>query len=418
MPDSRASRFAFEVLFLVALAVAVVLADLRPLPIAGVMLAGWVIVALLEWAAWRDEPHYASGLPPRYYVPQVSLPPRQPLEQVARYPSAEQRDEAPTWIASAALRAEVLGAWPVAPGTAGEDTQEEEPPERAAEAMAEVAAEPEPEVAAVEREPEREPEPEREVAAEPEPEPELEAEPEPVVAAALDDNVGAVDAVGVADDADDAEARQEPEPALEPEPESGGEPEPVVAAALAGAVAGVGAVGAAGAVELEPEAAATAPRRRWFWQRRGDPAVKPDEDTDPFYALEEEAELEGKPEPALEAEPESGGEPEPVVAAALAGAVAGVGAVGAAGAAELEPEAAATAPRRRWFWQRRGDSGVKPDEETDPFYALEEVEPAQVEMPSGEVEEEAELEGKPDPALEAEPQPEPKPAPALEAEPE
>src|SRR5215203_1908637 len=349
MPDSRASRFAFEVLFLVALAVAVVLADLRPLLIAGVMLAGWVIVALLEWAAWRDEPHYASGLPPRYYVPQVSLPPRQPLEQVARYPSAEQRDEAPTWIASAALRAEVLGAWPVAPGTAGEDTQEEEPPERAAEAMAEVAAEPEPEVAAVEREPEREPEPEREVAAEPEPEPELEAEPEPVVAAAL-----------------------------------------------AGAVAGVGAVGAAGAVELEPEAAATAPRRRWFWQRRGDPAVKPDEETDVFYALEEvsevepaqvempsgeleeEAELEGKPEPALEADPESGGEPEPVVAAALAGAVAGVGAVGAAGAAELEPEAAATAPRRRWFWQRRGDSGVKPDEETDPFYALEEVEPAQV----------------------------------------
>src|SRR5215211_3506938 len=331
MPDSRASRFAFEVLFLVALAVAVVLADLRPLLIAAVMLAGWVIVALLEWAAWRDEPHYASGLPPRYYVPQVSLPPRQPLEQVARYPSAEQRDEAPTWIASAALRAEVLGAWPVAPGTAGEDTQEEEPPERAAEAMAEVAAEPEPEVAAVEREPEREPEPEREVAAEPEPEPELEAEPEPVVAAAL-----------------------------------------------AGAVAGVGAVGAAGAVELEPEAAATAPRRRWFWQRRGDPAVKPDDETDPFYALEEvsevepaqvempsgeveeEAELEGKPEPALEPDSESAGEPEPVVAAALAGAVAGVGAVGAAGAVELEPEAAATAPRRRWFWQRRGDAAVKP----------------------------------------------------------
>src|SRR5215208_3046042 len=187
MPDSRASRFAFEVLFLVALAVAVVLADLRPLLIAGVMLAAWVIVALLEWAAWRDEPHYASGLPPRYYVPQVSLPPRQPLEQVARYPSAEQRDEAPTWIASAALRAEVLGAWPLAPGTAGEDTQEEEPPERAAEAMAEVAAEPEPEVAAVEPEPERELEPEPELAAEPEPQPEpdpeLEAEPEPVVAA-------------------------------------------------------------------------------------------------------------------------------------------------------------------------------------------------------------------------------------------
>src|SRR3954470_14402051 len=249
MPDSRASRFAFEVLFLVALAVAVVLADLRPLLIAAVMLVGWVIVALLEWAAWRDEPHYASGFPPRYYVPQVSLPPRQPLEQVARYPAAEQRDEAPTWIASAALRAEVLGAWPVAPVSAGEDTQAEELPEPVAEEVPGVVAEPEPEVGVAEPEPEV-------AAAEAEPEPEPEAEPEPVVAAALDDDVGAVEAVGAADD---AEPRQgaEPgagagrEPELEPEPELGGEPEPFVAAALAGAVAGVEASGAGGEAELE-----------------------------------------------------------------------------------------------------------------------------------------------------------------------
>src|SRR5215217_8492651 len=206
MPDSRASRFAFEVLFLVALAIAVVLADLRPLLIAGVMLVGWVIVALLEWAAWRDEPHYASGLPPRYYVPQVSLPPRQPLEQVARYPGAEQRDEAPTWIASAALRAEVLGAWPVAPDAAGEDTQAEEPLDPAADEVAEdVAAPPALEVAA-EAEPELEAEPALEG------EPELEAEPEPVVEAAVDDGVGAVDAVGAAGDI-------EPQLGVEPEPE-------------------------------------------------------------------------------------------------------------------------------------------------------------------------------------------------------
>src|SRR5881275_3411756 len=99
MSDRRGSRFLVEVLFL--------------LEIAGVMLVGWVVVALFEWAAWRDEPHYGSGLPPRYYVPQVSLPPAQPLEQVAAgYP--ETRDEAPTWIASAALRNEMLGEWPVA----------------------------------------------------------------------------------------------------------------------------------------------------------------------------------------------------------------------------------------------------------------------------------------------------------------
>jgi hypothetical protein len=113
MPDSRGSRFALEVLFLVALAVGLALADLRPIEIAGVMAVGWLIVALLEWAAWRDQPHYGSGLPPRYYIPQVSLPPAQPLEQVAGgYPEA--RDEAPTWIASAALREEMLGEWPVA----------------------------------------------------------------------------------------------------------------------------------------------------------------------------------------------------------------------------------------------------------------------------------------------------------------
>src|SRR4051794_37146760 len=108
MSDRRGSRFVLEVLFLLALAVALTLSDLTPLEIALVMLVGWVIVALFEWAAWRNEPHYGSGLPPRYYVPQVSLPPAQPLEQVEPvddgYPEA--RDEAPTWIASAALRAE------------------------------------------------------------------------------------------------------------------------------------------------------------------------------------------------------------------------------------------------------------------------------------------------------------------------
>lgn len=128
MPDGRGSRFAVEVVFLVALAVALALADLRPLEIAGVMLAGWVIVAALEWAAWRDEPHYGSGLPPRYYVPHVSLPPPQPLEQVAAgYPEA--RDEAPTWIASAALREEMLGEWPVALAPPREDEEALRDPE-------------------------------------------------------------------------------------------------------------------------------------------------------------------------------------------------------------------------------------------------------------------------------------------------
>jgi hypothetical protein len=153
VPERRASRFAVEVLFLVALAVGLVLAEAPPLLIGGLMLLGWLIVALFEWAAWRDEPHFGSGLPPRYYVPQVSLPPRRPLEQVGSgYPAAEQRDEAPTWIASPALRAEVLGEWPVAAAAPpGEETLEEPATdESAAEAGPGEDTEPEPEPEAVE----------------------------------------------------------------------------------------------------------------------------------------------------------------------------------------------------------------------------------------------------------------------------
>ena len=120
MPDRRGSRFILEVLFLVGLAVALTLAKLRPLEIAGVMLLGWLIVAILEWAAWRGEPHYGSGLPPRYYVPSVNLPPAQPLEQVRVGRQDAQPDEAATWIASPALRAEVLGADALEAGVLGE----------------------------------------------------------------------------------------------------------------------------------------------------------------------------------------------------------------------------------------------------------------------------------------------------------
>ena len=114
----RLIRFGVEVAFLVGLAAALVLAEAEPLVITGGMLAGWVVVALFEWAGMRSRPHYGSGLPPRYYVPQVSLPPPRPLEQLrAGYPVSGDRDEEATWIAPP----EVLESWPVggaaAPGT-------------------------------------------------------------------------------------------------------------------------------------------------------------------------------------------------------------------------------------------------------------------------------------------------------------
>ncbi len=119
MTDRRGSRFLLEAAFLGALAAGLAFAKLSTPEIAGGMLLGWLVVAAFEWAAWRGRPHFGSGLPPRYYVPQLALPPARPLEQVAGYPDAT-RDEAPTWIASADLRAEVLGAWPVVGPVAAE----------------------------------------------------------------------------------------------------------------------------------------------------------------------------------------------------------------------------------------------------------------------------------------------------------
>ena len=192
MLESRGSRFVLEVLFLLVLAAALTLADLSPLAIAGVMLIGWVIVVALDWVSLRNEPHFGSGLPPRYYVPRLNLPPAQPLEQVpAGYPEAH-RDEAPTWIASPALRAEVLGEWPVAaPPAENEEAQtpEEEPADpwtvvelpAPIEEIVEVVYEPEP-APVPELEPQPEPVADTFVALLPEPEP----EPEPAPALDVD----------------------------------------------------------------------------------------------------------------------------------------------------------------------------------------------------------------------------------------
>ncbi|HSP74071.1 MAG TPA: hypothetical protein VLN26_16990, partial [Gaiellaceae bacterium] len=123
MPDGRGARLALEAGFLVVVAAVLVAADLRPAWIVLVMLLAWVIVAALEWAAFREQPHWSSGLPPRYYVPQQPLPPRPPsveLPAFSTYPRPAPREpEAPTWIATPQMREEVLG-WP-APGL--EDTE-------------------------------------------------------------------------------------------------------------------------------------------------------------------------------------------------------------------------------------------------------------------------------------------------------
>jgi hypothetical protein len=127
MPERRGSRFVVEALFLAALTVALALAHLDVIEIVGAMALGWIVVAGIEWAAWRSEPHFGSGLPPRYYLPRVELPPPQPLEQVVQDYPGSGRDDAPTWIASASLRAEVLGEWPLSGPAHDEQAEEEEP---------------------------------------------------------------------------------------------------------------------------------------------------------------------------------------------------------------------------------------------------------------------------------------------------
>jgi hypothetical protein len=120
VPDRRGLRFLLEVLFLAGLAAALAVARLRAVEIVGAMALGWVLVAVLEWAAWRGRPHYASGLPPRYYVPRLNLPPAALVHATrsAGFPTASRGQEA-AWTASPAVRAETSGDWPLAASSAG-----------------------------------------------------------------------------------------------------------------------------------------------------------------------------------------------------------------------------------------------------------------------------------------------------------
>src|SRR4051812_17655957 len=78
MIDGYAGRFAVEATFLILLAVGLGVADERPLTIVGVMAAGWVLVSLIELAAWRS-----SRLPPPP-VPQL-----EPIEELHGWDVAE-----------------------------------------------------------------------------------------------------------------------------------------------------------------------------------------------------------------------------------------------------------------------------------------------------------------------------------------
>jgi len=105
MGDGYAGRFVFETAFLILLAVGLGLADERPLVIVGVMAAAWLVVSLLELAAWRAsrpvppplvEPHPVEELH-GWDVAQIIAPQAPPpdVELTTALPPAADEEAAP-----------------------------------------------------------------------------------------------------------------------------------------------------------------------------------------------------------------------------------------------------------------------------------------------------------------------------------
>lgn len=61
MPGAFAPRFAIEAGFLILVGVGAGYADLRTTVIVGLVAAGWLLVALIEFAIWRSQSRAGSG---------------------------------------------------------------------------------------------------------------------------------------------------------------------------------------------------------------------------------------------------------------------------------------------------------------------------------------------------------------------
>jgi hypothetical protein len=107
-------RFALEAGFLIALAVVAGLAELSPTTIVLVMGAAWLLVAVIEWLAWREGPRVTHVV--------REEPTRAPAEPVV--PASEPRSRRRFWG-----RREAEEPAPEAE-PAGEDTQDLPPPEQ------------------------------------------------------------------------------------------------------------------------------------------------------------------------------------------------------------------------------------------------------------------------------------------------
>jgi hypothetical protein len=134
MPADLGPRFVLEAGFLILLAVVVALADLSPALIVLVMAIGWLLVALLEYLAWRQSPAFSA---PVRYEEGAGSPPAQETVQEQIVEEARPRPTPPPSPAHAPAPAP-------APAAAEEETMVE-PAAGTAEPEAPAAFRPEPE---------------------------------------------------------------------------------------------------------------------------------------------------------------------------------------------------------------------------------------------------------------------------------
>ena len=84
MPAEIGPRFVLEAGFLILLAVVVGLAELSPALIVLVIAVGWLLVALIEYFAWRQSPGFATV---QRYVVAEDAPPAPVAEELVEDPA-------------------------------------------------------------------------------------------------------------------------------------------------------------------------------------------------------------------------------------------------------------------------------------------------------------------------------------------
>src|SRR5438132_12361943 len=97
MPGGYGLRFALEAGFLILLAAASAVADLRTAVIVAIVAGGWLIVCLVEWLAWRAGPVPLQPAFPAAPAPAAEEPSAAPDYADILVPEGEQ----PTRIANA-----------------------------------------------------------------------------------------------------------------------------------------------------------------------------------------------------------------------------------------------------------------------------------------------------------------------------